>query len=173
MRRRCPHGRWGHCADCERDEERAERERPRLFDERAPSPDAYPFYDGTPPHEAADTSKHAAESIERAAVSLQHQALVAIKAAPAGLTDEEGIAATGMAANTWRPRRRELELAGLIHHEGTRLTKSKRRAKVWVVTASSFWLGFLFGSWVGAFIGLLVAGMLAAAKHGDDQPRKP
>jgi hypothetical protein len=52
---------------------------------------------------------------------------------PDGLTDEEGQALLGMDGNTYRPRRVELQEAGLVADgKLTRKTKSKREAVVWV-----------------------------------------
>jgi transcription initiation factor IIE alpha subunit len=48
-----------------------------------------------------------------------------------GATDEEMQLALGMNPNTQRPRRRELEDAGLIVRDGTRKTNSRRNADVW------------------------------------------
>lgn len=94
----------------------------------------HPLYDGTPPHEAASTSVAAAVAIEPNVNKLQRVVLEVItEMGSIGLTDEEGIDLTGLAANTWRPRRRELELLGLIRFtDEERLTRSGRRAKVWV-----------------------------------------
>jgi hypothetical protein len=106
-------------------------------DDRKPwqgGPAPYDLYDGTPPHEQAGTSHEAAELIRADVNRLQAQAFAAIATAPQGLTDEEGIDVTGMPANTWRPRRRELELLGRIRYEGTRATRAGRRAKVWWVS---------------------------------------
>lgn len=52
---------------------------------------------------------------------------------PAGATDEEGQHALQMDGNTYRPRRIELQEAGLVVDSKTeRLTKNQRRAVVWV-----------------------------------------
>jgi len=99
--------------------------------------EVYGLYDGTPPHEQADTSLEAAFRIEPDVGRLQGQVLAVLSSYPDGLIDEQGIELTGMAANTWRPRRRELELLHRVHHDGTRLTRSGRRAKVWHVTPST------------------------------------
>lgn len=54
-------------------------------------------------------------------------------AGEAGLTDEEIGERTGLAGNTVRPRRLELEEGGLVCDSGrTRPTQSGRRATVWV-----------------------------------------
>lgn len=51
---------------------------------------------------------------------------------PAGATDEEGQQALGLDGNTYRPRRVELQEAGLVvDSKVTRLTKNKRKAVVW------------------------------------------
>lgn len=83
----------------------------------------------------SETSRAAAESMEPAANTLRFKVLDAIRAScGAGYTDEELQVGLKMAANTERPRRRELERAGLIRDSGqTRPTLSGRAAVVWVV----------------------------------------
>lgn len=82
------------------------------------------------------TSEAAAESMEPEAGTLRAEVLNAIRRnTPPGLTDEELQEGLPMPANTERPRRRELERAGLIRDSGTtRPTKSGRQAVVWVAT---------------------------------------
>ena len=102
---------------------------PSMFDDGA-----YParLYDGTPPHERAATSHAAAVAILPSQGTLRRRVFELICAAePRGLTDEQGIAISGMAANTWRPRRVELVQLGLIRHEGERRTSSGRMAQIW------------------------------------------
>lgn len=99
---------------------------PSLFDQD------YQFYDGTPPHEARSTSADAAEQIRPDAATLRNKVRIAIEEAPEGLTDEEGIDKTGIAANTYRPRRQELYLGGEIKVTGKRRTRSGRMAQVWM-----------------------------------------
>lgn len=91
----------------------------------------YDLYDGTPPHESALTSVLAAESIVHTASHLQALLLQAIDRY-GGCTDEQLAEITRMNPSTERPRRRELELKGLIRHSGERKTRSGRLAKVWV-----------------------------------------
>ena len=51
---------------------------------------------------------------------------------PAGATDEEGQHALGLEGNTYRPRRVELQNAGLVYDSGqTRQTRNNRKAAVW------------------------------------------
>ncbi len=78
------------------------------------------------------TSRAAAEAIEPSAATLRGRVLAHIRHV-GGCTDDEGMAATGMAGNTWRPRRRELQIAGLVKDSGkTRPTASGRQAVVWI-----------------------------------------
>jgi hypothetical protein len=63
--------------------------------------------------------------------SLQMKVLEAIRTSLHGLTDEQLVEVTGLAPNTARPRRIELQQAGLIESCGTRATKSGRQAQVW------------------------------------------
>ena len=52
-----------------------------------------------------------------------------------GLTDDEGMMALHMDGSTYRPRRRELEFAGLVKDSGRcRPTRSGQMAVVWVAT---------------------------------------
>jgi hypothetical protein len=52
---------------------------------------------------------------------------------PDGLTDEEGQEMLSLAGNTYRPRRGELEEAGLVKNSLlTRPTRAKRQAVVWI-----------------------------------------
>lgn len=116
---------------------------PSLFDElevTAPAvPEVYPpgLYDGRPPAapaEAGGTSRAAASAITKPAGVLRAKVLEVIEERELGLTDEEGQTITGMGANTWRPRRRELVLLGRVRDSGARRpTASGRLAVVWVV----------------------------------------
>ncbi len=82
----------------------------------------------------SETSNQAARQIERYRPSLKATVYNAIAAA-GGLTDEAGIEATGMSPSTYRPRRVELVEAGLIRDSHrTALTRSRRKAVVWIVT---------------------------------------
>jgi len=49
------------------------------------------------------------------------------------ITDERGSEASGIAPNTWRPRRLELEKAGRIVAAGASRTRSGRRAVAWTL----------------------------------------
>lgn len=90
--------------------------------------DAAPYVPGSP------TSEAAAESIKPHTCRLRMEVLRTITAT-GGLTDEIGSSYSGIAANTWRPRRRELQVLGMIRDSGeTRPTKSGRKAVVWKVT---------------------------------------
>lgn len=92
------------------------------------------LYQGSPPSEPVSTSEAAASSVKTSANTMRGQVLRYIRnCGDHGVTDEEGIAATGMAANTWRPRRRELFLLGEIVSKGERHTRSGRLAKIWVL----------------------------------------
>ncbi len=79
------------------------------------------------------TSWHASYAIEPKADTLRRVVLEYIRSrGPAGATDEEGIDATGIPASTYRPRRVELLVPGLVIDSGrTRLTRSRRKAVVW------------------------------------------
>lgn len=81
------------------------------------------------------TSKEAAIAAEGSAGSLRRQVWsFLMERGASGATDEEIQTLEDIPANTERPRRRELEQAGLVRDSGrTRLTASGRKAVVWVV----------------------------------------
>lgn len=98
----------------------------------------------------SETSNEAARKIEPLRGTLRAKVLDAIKnsgrvsevmptwtssiSLVGGLTDEEGVAATGIPASTWRPRRVELVEMNLVADSGVRRkTRSGRDAVVWVV----------------------------------------
>ncbi len=89
------------------------------------------IYRGEAPHVETDTSIEAAGSIGFSQrTKLQMRVLEAIR--QQARTDEELQRDLGMAANTERPRRRELALLGLIEDTGKRRrTRSGRHAIVW------------------------------------------
>ena len=77
------------------------------------------------------TSQASAEAIKPDAGRLRAKVLTAISGY-CGLTDEEGIEATGIAPSTYRPRRIELVEQGKVIDSGqTRLTRAGRKAVVW------------------------------------------
>ena len=96
--------------------------------------------DPPPPHQAQSrTSRDAARRIRPTAGALRTQVLAAIiSAGPRGLTDSEGIKATGIGGSTYRPRRVELARLDAIRPTGdTRRTQSGRRAVVWAAVAAA------------------------------------
>lgn len=94
------------------------------------------LFDDIPAQRHSETSVAAAESIRPTAAKLRERVYDAIKSSEDGMTDEEGIAATGIVASTYRPRRVELVQAGRVIDSGktrkTRKTASGRSATVWV-----------------------------------------
>ena len=79
------------------------------------------------------TSKAAAEQIEPTAGTLRRMVLEAIREKPS--TDHELQEALGLEGSTERPRRREVQQAGLIEDSGDRRpTPSGRLAVVWRAT---------------------------------------
>jgi len=94
--------------------------------------ETYDLFGGAPPsvkHSA--TSVSAAEEIEPSVGRLQALVLAELKTNGPG-TDEELMERTGLAPNTLRPRRRELQLKGLVGDSGRRKpTKSGRAAVLW------------------------------------------
>jgi predicted HTH transcriptional regulator len=94
--------------------------------------DDYDLFDGMPPHQRhSKTSRAAAEDIEQSVGRLQALVLHELKTNGRG-TDEELMERTGLAPNTLRPRRRELQLKGLVRKSGEeRLTKAGKWAVAW------------------------------------------
>lgn len=88
-----------------------------------------------PPFSNDTTSREAAESIRQDASVLRELVYRDIRQSGArGRTDEEIQDALGLSGNTERPRRWELAKADRIVESGERrLTRSGRRAAVWVV----------------------------------------
>ena len=80
------------------------------------------------------TSQQAASAIKPDAGRLRLKVYDAIMRHGAyGLTDEEGVDATGIAPSTYRPRRIELVEQGKVIDSGqTRLTRAGRKAVVWI-----------------------------------------
>jgi hypothetical protein len=91
--------------------------------------DSAPYVPGSP------TSAAAAQAIRPSAATLRQQVFDFIMGRGIdGATDEEIQIALGMGGSTERPRRRELQLAGLIVESGEiRPTATGRAATVWVV----------------------------------------
>lgn len=94
------------------------------------------------PHNNTPTSQKAAAAIVPESQRLRRQVLEFIRQrGPAGATDEEIQMGLSMNPNTERPRRIELEQSGHILRlmnngvEVTRLTKSLRKAAIFVVKA--------------------------------------
>jgi hypothetical protein len=114
--------------------------RPKFITKAEQSIDYEAFFGSRKPalaQEHSETSKEAARRLDDGCgrrQALREAVYAAISAAPAGLTDEEGQTATGLEGSTYRPRRVELVEAGrVVDSKRTRLTRSGRRAVVWVV----------------------------------------
>jgi hypothetical protein len=95
----------------------------------------YQPYNDFPPHVSRETSFEAALSMEESAPTLRAKVLTAVRESGMwGFTDEELQEHLAMPPNTQRPRRRELELKGLVVNSGMRRrTRSGRNAVVWVL----------------------------------------
>jgi hypothetical protein len=94
--------------------------------------DTMDLLDWRPPHSRTMTSRRAADEIEPSAETLRGRLLAVLRAHPLGLTDEEMQVESGMNGSTQRPRRQELEKAGLVYKTiQTRRTASGRLAIVW------------------------------------------
>jgi hypothetical protein len=88
-------------------------------------------YNGEPPSVShSQTSQEAAAAIKPHLGRLQKLVLHTIRSYP--VTDEQLMHILRLSPNTLRPRRRELQLKGLIVDSGAqRLTNSGRKAVVW------------------------------------------
>ena len=86
------------------------------------------------PHQRhSTTSREAAQSVKQTSGRDRQRILAYLMEHPEGATDEALGDALGIAGNTLRPRRRELQETKLIKDSGRyALTKSGRRATVWV-----------------------------------------
>jgi hypothetical protein len=93
----------------------------------------------TPAHQRhSPTSKAAAESIKPRVGPLHRLILDMLAMGGAGATDEQMQCILNMPANTQRPRRRELQQAGLVVDSGiTWATTSGRKAVVWTLAPAS------------------------------------
>jgi len=98
----------------------------------------YGFYGGTPPHQPTITSLDAAIKIEKSAKTFRGMVYREItRQGRWGATDDEMQVALDMNPSTQRPRRRELQMKGLVVDAGLkRTTRGKRRAIVWVAYSS-------------------------------------
>lgn len=94
--------------------------------------DLFTWQDALPAHQRhSPTSKAAAASI-KPRIGPLHRLILRRLQDCGNMTDEEMQVEMGMSANTQRPRRRELQVAGLIVDTGkTRKTRSGRAAVVW------------------------------------------
>lgn len=97
-----------------------------------------PLLDWTPPFQRhSPTSRAAAEQIKPRVGPLHRQILDMLARGGAGATDEQMQCILNMPANTQRPRRRELQQAGLVVDSGiTWATTSGRKAVVWMLATA-------------------------------------
>ncbi len=97
--------------------------------------DLFSYADKLPAHQRhSPTSRAAAVQIKKAIGPMHELILEHLKTCPEGATDEEMQFTLRMPANTQRPRRRELQRAGLIADSGmTQSTRSGRQAVVWIL----------------------------------------
>lgn len=97
------------------------------------------LFDTPPAQRHSPTSVAAACAIKPDANTLRAKVLACIQEyGDFGATDERIQEMLGMNGSTQRPRRRELQQAGLIRDSGrTRLTRSNRHAVVWVATEAA------------------------------------
>lgn len=92
----------------------------------------YDLFGGSPPAQRHSLTSLAAAAAIRGRIGPLHMQLIRYLRTCDGATDEEMQADIPMGANTQRPRRRELELWGVIENSGrVRLTRSRRLAVVW------------------------------------------
>ncbi len=87
----------------------------------------------------SETSLAAAIAYAGRATTARERVFRLLEGSSEGLTDEELQTLLGMSANTQRPRRVELERAGLVQDSGlTRETSAGMLAVVWVVTGKTY-----------------------------------
>jgi len=92
----------------------------------------YDLFGGEPPAQRHSPTSQAAASAIRPRINALHNEVIKYLRGCDGATDEEMQAAIPMPANTQRPRRRELELMGVVVDSGrVRLTASRRLAVIW------------------------------------------
>jgi hypothetical protein len=91
-------------------------------------------YDGEPPAQKhSRTSRDAATSIKHHVGPMHRRILDWLDLYPAGGSDERIARELDMGQNTFRPRRRELQLMEYIENSGkTELTRARREAVIWV-----------------------------------------
>ena len=73
-----------------------------------------------PPHSGSSTSRAAAEAIKPKAGSQRRALFEFLQQHPDGLTDDEQQQGLRLSGNSQRPRRRELQKAGLVTDSGRR-----------------------------------------------------
>lgn len=100
--------------------------------------ETYDLFNGTPPHQKhSATSRAAAGQVSTETKRAAVRRFITISNAY-GATDQEIQDFLEMDPSTERPRRRELELQGIIIDSGrTRPTRSGRQAVVWVETENA------------------------------------
>lgn len=76
-----------------------------------------------PPHSGSETSRDAAEAINPKTSTQRRVVLNYLLSNPSGATDDEMQESLRLPGNSQRPRRRELELAGLVKDSGRRRDK--------------------------------------------------
>jgi hypothetical protein len=92
------------------------------------------------PRHASDTSRSAAKAVASSALALRRRVFDFIESRGSlGATDHEIQTALAIAGDTERPRRDELQKAGLVRDSGQRRTApSGRSVIVWVTTGKPF-----------------------------------
>jgi hypothetical protein len=95
----------------------------------------YDLYGGDPPAQKhSRTSLDAASSIKQRIGPLHASILAWLSNHPQGGSDERIARELNMGQNTFRPRRRELQLMGRVIDSGrTELTQARRSAVIWVL----------------------------------------
>jgi hypothetical protein len=93
----------------------------------------YDLYGGEPPAQRhSATSQEAAASIKQRIGPLHASILAWLRNHPLGGSDERIARELNMGQNTFRPRRRELQLMGRVVDSGrTELTEARRSAVIW------------------------------------------
>ena len=93
------------------------------------------LFDAPPFQAHSITSREASASMKGKTQTLRAQVLALLKAE--ALTDEQIAQRLSLSGSTARPRRIELQKAGLVEPAGTTKTASGRNATIWTATTAN------------------------------------
>lgn len=97
------------------------------------------LFDSLASQRHSDTSRAAAARFASEAPNARRRVFELLDSTPKGLTDEEMQTRLRMSSNTQRPRRVELERAGVVRDSGRRKrTRSGAAAAIWITTGNPY-----------------------------------